>query len=337
MAIDFSILDVDVGNACEDPNADKLRDAFIKVNQRFGFIEAIIPENLVSYPEPIITNSEIILNSTATQDINLTGYYFSPVTTVTMEGQTVNSITFIDDRNLVVNVTVGAPLGDYDVTVDNGNDVTYTDLIQVVPLDNIRNNLTAPNKLIYDALADNEWMEITQAEYNDLRDNMTSVDVVDIDEITFTTAIDNDITQPGFTTSNFASHSQVNTIPADSYLYAFKVKYSVAGSQGNSKRVKVGTSNNSGFSDVGGTLPAHTVAGTLVNYFVLKGNTITTQPSLDSYLGIYTGVNPGVNVYSIPLGGGNEIYYRSGNGSVLPNQYSSAPCIQGLSTTDLQW
>ena len=59
------------------------------------------------------------LNHAATLDLTITGYYFQDTSTVSIVGQTVNSVTFVSPNELTVNVTSNSTDGLYDVIVGN--------------------------------------------------------------------------------------------------------------------------------------------------------------------------------------------------------------------------
>ncbi len=62
------------------------------------------------------------VNHNTTVDIIITGDYFiKDNMVVTIEGQTVNSINYVDSQELIVNVTTNSTNGLYDITINNGH------------------------------------------------------------------------------------------------------------------------------------------------------------------------------------------------------------------------
>ena len=84
-----------------------------------------------SSPAPFLDPNTYRVNQNTTSDITITGSFFTPTTTVTIAGQTVNSVTFISDNELLVNVTSNATDGFYDVIVNNGISTTATGIFEV--------------------------------------------------------------------------------------------------------------------------------------------------------------------------------------------------------------
>lgn len=73
----------------------------------------------------------ISLVPSTTAVVNIYSDYITSDTTVAIEGQTVNSVTYKFDNNnvpyLQVSVTTGATEGDFDVTINNGTESVFTD------------------------------------------------------------------------------------------------------------------------------------------------------------------------------------------------------------------
>jgi hypothetical protein len=76
---------------------------------------------ITTFPPPylydLIPDSYLPSN---TGNFVLKGAFFTPTMTVVIQGQTVNSITFINDNEVRVNVTTGAAEGTFDITLNNG-------------------------------------------------------------------------------------------------------------------------------------------------------------------------------------------------------------------------
>lgn len=87
---------------------------------------------LVGLPAPYLFKvAPISLPPSTTDVVNIYSDYITSDTTVTIEGQTVNSVTYKFDNNnvtyLQVSVTTGATEGDFDVTLNNGTESVFTD------------------------------------------------------------------------------------------------------------------------------------------------------------------------------------------------------------------
>lgn len=67
-----------------------------------------------------------------TADFIFKGAYFTKTTTVTVSGQTVNSVVFMSDNQLRVNITLGSAEGSFSATINNGQSKTFPDAILVV-------------------------------------------------------------------------------------------------------------------------------------------------------------------------------------------------------------
>ena len=67
-----------------------------------------------------------------TGDFRLIGAFFTPDMNVIVEGQTVNRIKFISDNEVLVNLTTGAAEGTFDVTLNNGIQAIFQDVLLIV-------------------------------------------------------------------------------------------------------------------------------------------------------------------------------------------------------------
>lgn len=81
------------------------------------------------YLEELIPDSYLPSN---TGNFIIKGSFFTPATTVTVEGQTLNYKTFVSDNEILVNLTTGASEGTFDVTIDNGISVVFADALLIV-------------------------------------------------------------------------------------------------------------------------------------------------------------------------------------------------------------
>lgn len=67
-----------------------------------------------------------------TGDFKLIGAFFTPDMVISVEGQTINRIKFINDNEVLVNLTTGAAEGTFDVTLNNGIEAVFTDVLLIV-------------------------------------------------------------------------------------------------------------------------------------------------------------------------------------------------------------
>ena len=81
------------------------------------------------YLEELIPDSYL---PSTTGNFIIKGSFFTPTTTVTVEGQTLNYITFVSDNEMLVNLTTGATEGTFDVTINNGTSVVFENALLVI-------------------------------------------------------------------------------------------------------------------------------------------------------------------------------------------------------------
>lgn len=95
-----------------------------------GFLKMFSIPNM---PAPFL--DELIPDSTlpgVTTNFTLKGSFFTPGMSVVIEGQTVNSINFINDNEVILNVTTGMTEGFFNVTLDNGISNTFYNALWIV-------------------------------------------------------------------------------------------------------------------------------------------------------------------------------------------------------------
>ncbi|SDS12012.1 hypothetical protein SAMN04487764_1501 [Gillisia sp. Hel1_33_143] len=90
----------------------------LRANQIFG-----ISTNYAPVLNNVLPVSS--LPSTGTS-VRLLGAYFNPNTTVLISGQTVNTVSFISDNELLVGLTTGNVEGTFAITINNGNSSVFT-------------------------------------------------------------------------------------------------------------------------------------------------------------------------------------------------------------------
>jgi len=78
--------------------------------------------------EDLIPDSHL---PSTTGNFILKGSFFTPSMTVVVQGQTMNYKTFISDNEVRVNLTTGATPGNYDVTLDNGIQVVFSNVLLI--------------------------------------------------------------------------------------------------------------------------------------------------------------------------------------------------------------
>lgn len=212
----------------------------------------------------------------------------------------------------------------------------------------------------YNNAAPDEWITITQSEYNLLTNNVTGTTKVGISDTYFNAATYSGLTQDK--AAIVANSASVNTpaIPANSYLYAFAVKWSGA-QPGINLQVysNSNSSSNTGFNPVGSVLPnTSSGGGFIINYYVRKSvsNTNGTNPGL---LSIFTSTKMDYPSPWVGSGGYLGFYQNfSVNNGMLYNVYVPANsadvptsstvlngnitgygafAIQGLATQTKQW
>lgn len=91
------------------------------------------------FPAPYFSSSTPALISNDTDvDLTINGSYFTEdMTTSDVSSSAfsaVNSVTFVSDNEITVNVDVTGTAGDYDLTLNNGTEATFTDALTVSTL-----------------------------------------------------------------------------------------------------------------------------------------------------------------------------------------------------------
>ena len=189
--------------------------------------------------------------------------------------------------------------------------------------DLIQANLTT-SLAAYSAAANDDWVQITQAEYDALAVGLGSVTEFGLADADYTTVARTYLGD--FTFGNTAA-----TMPANSYVFAFKYASNTANVPAGGKFQVSSTSPNSGYAQLGSTLPAHSPTADDA-YFVIKGNTIQTTAT--GYAAIWTGSNV---AYGPGGGTASDLVWFNGDGQPA-NTFTNGPAfLQGLSTTVQQW
>ncbi|CAM1340117.1 cadherin repeat domain-containing protein [Tenacibaculum aestuarii] len=213
---------------------------------------------------------------------------------------------------------------------NSGGSENGTVTINLNDVDNI-GALLSTSLTNYNAAASGEWVIITETEYDNLASNLSSITragtTVSEYSIPYSSAISN------LNGSITVSNSTTNLIPINGYLIAFKYK---VWNTTNASGVKVklsNSANNSGFSDIGSSLPTH--SGNFEDvFFVLKGN--NTPVASNSYLGFFQSTS--TLLLFNPSTTNGSYYWGSSDASTLNGQNNGKKVFyQGLSTTQAQW
>ncbi len=88
-----------------------------------------LTNNFAPILRQLIPNSHL---PNVTGNIRLIGSFFTPTMTVEIEDQTINYITFVNDNEVLVNVTTSSNEGYFNVILNNGISVTYTNALLLV-------------------------------------------------------------------------------------------------------------------------------------------------------------------------------------------------------------
>lgn len=97
-----------------------------------GLYFLTINNSLSVYPAPDLSSiSPVSITPSTTAELILNGSFFTPATIVSIEGQTVNSITFVNSGQLILSLTTGATESEFDITISNGTSITFVDKLIV--------------------------------------------------------------------------------------------------------------------------------------------------------------------------------------------------------------
>jgi hypothetical protein len=208
----------------------------------------------------------------------------------------------------------------------------------------------------YQSAATDEWIQITSGEYANLQTNVSGTTLVGITTDYLTGTSSGGLANSGSAVVANSVTTKSPAIPANSYLYAFAVRWVTAEPAVN---MCVFTNTNTGsavgFNQVGSVLPNTTAAG--VSYYVRKGVTISNG-STAGLLACFTGTrldypNPSFTgsagyigfKYLVGTSPIPNMFFTMASGSIpgpninmtggLPNY--GAFLLQGLTTNAIQW
>jgi hypothetical protein len=211
------------------------------------------------------------------------------------------------------------------------------------------------NLSTYNAANTDDWVKITSAEYALLKTNVSGTSVAGITDTYMSDALSSLITttDQSVIVYNSAVIPSAPAIPANTYLYAFAVKYGQT-TPATDARVftNTNTASNTGFNQVGNILPATTTdgSGLAISYYVRKGVS-SVNGGTDGLLSVFTGqtANSAIPLaFLAPIASSyrmNYLFFTPGasggipnSSSVISSQSSSAAfAIQGLTTATKQW
>jgi hypothetical protein len=261
------------------------------------------------------TTSPTVALSTKTVDGSGSGTYTSSITGLT-PGTTYYFRAYATNSN----------------GTDYGNQITFNccDLIQF----GLTTSLNA-----YNNASANTWIEITNSEYNNLATTITNTGKYGVNDAGMA-LIGNNSTWGG---AGYAISSRVGatdlgtgvvatTIPANNFVFAFQAQYAGFTSNPSGDKVYLGTTNTTGFSQLGGVLPATTQASTgmTIKSFILKGASSTVGSSA-VYLG-FLNTNARTNYVS-----GSQYWNSSGFTGTLSLNGSYYTPMQVLATPTKSW
>jgi hypothetical protein len=214
---------------------------------------------------------------------------------------------------------------------DYGNQVQFSyDMIQSA----LSTNLTR-----YNSASANSWVEITSSEYSNLATVIASAAKYGVNDAGMTLTGNNNswgginyLISPNVGSANLGAGVIASTIPANNYVFAFQTQYAGSTSNPSGDKVYIGATNTTGFSQIGGVLPATTQASSsmTIKSFVLKGTSSTVGASA-VYLG-FLNTNARTNYVN---GSGTEYWSNetysggalvlSANGYYTPMQVLATP------------
>ncbi|QCX39169.1 cadherin repeat domain-containing protein [Aureibaculum algae] len=260
----------------------------------------------------------------------------------TIKSQSPNGSLAIHNTNGILSVA-NATTFDYETnqTITASIEIKSKSLTKTIKATITLNNtddlafFLSDSKAAYIAAADNEWVFVTENEYNTLYNNLNSVAVHGSTDSEFDYT--SEIQLGPFNGWTMANINQETAMPNHSYIFAFK--YEVKGNNITNTQVKQSsTSNYSGFTDVGNTLPIHSSTTSKIFCFVIKNN---NNPTTDNgYMGLYKSENSYLSFKRQP----GKYYWSNSNVNDLnDDNYGSDGASgvrwlhQGLSTTQKQW
>ena len=220
------------------------------------------------------------------------------------------------------------------IQVKNTNSVTVNAAYQlfiggkcmVLPvIDNVRPALST-SITAYDNAAENSWVSVTQAEYNNLLTTVSGSAKYGSSESYMLTTPNNQWTG-GYMVGGNPNPAKV---PPSNYIIAWSVKTGVSASSALNSKLKVSASQTSGYADYGSALPdIGTIPANTRVFFVLKKPLVVTPASpaftavynvTSGFLGATSGAGYGPEYFQ----GSDVSFFNSGSGAF--DAYSQVIC-----------
>ena len=195
--------------------------------------------------------------------------------------------------------------------------------------DKLRRSLSSSLQA-YDTSADNTWVMITEAEYNNLLVTVSGAGKYAANDSFMNLSSTSGWNQL-YTVGGNAS---VPLIPPSSYIIAWSIRTgSNFNTNGEHSKVKVSSSQLTGYSDYGLGLGNYALTMDTRYHFILKNPVASTGP-LPSYTAVYAFHSRFLG--SRPLTPGRD-YFTPGESATLNNAYNSQSAMQFICTQSKQW
>lgn len=86
-----------------------------------------------TFPLPYLSSTNpLSLRPSLQNSFTIFGSFFTPTMTVAIQGQVVDNFVFKSDNEIELTITTGAPIGMYDITMNNGNEIIFVDAFEVL-------------------------------------------------------------------------------------------------------------------------------------------------------------------------------------------------------------
>lgn len=187
-------------------------------------------------------------------------------------------------------------------------------------------DLLTTSATAYGNASANDWVKITEAEYDNLMADLNETSRNGLTDSMFT-SVSSNAGANNYTVASIGGG--VTTIPANSYTIAFKYQSETVNVR-STDQVKVSDGTIQGtYKNVGNTLVSH--SGAEVHYFVIKGNSVKTG-NTEGHLGFYSSNTTAYTNFPLVTN-----YYVSGNQNTISSTENINYYFQSVSTTQKQW
>ncbi len=204
-------------------------------------------------------------------------------------------------------------------------------IMQVTVRDNVRLTLNV-SRAAYDAAAANTWVKVSLGEYNSLLSSVQGAARAGAPE-TLMAMPPADAWSTNYTVGGNAAFAK---IPANNYIIAWQIRNQNSSSSVGAK-LKVSTSQTTGYSDYGPALPDIGVIPTSSRTcFVLKTPNVTTA-SLPSFTAVFTGTTNYFVGATLGVGRGPEGYAGGDLPSISVPAFAGETHSQVICTPLRQW